>query len=164
MKIESGSAHSAIGLRDHKNTVEATKESGSNSFSNILAEQSQGSFESKGVSATLKEDEKLDFTNMTPSKLHETVGWLTQTGQMDLDESSALVGMMSSSSPLSRVNYDGLPFDYSDTPVDFFEKIQSSINGARSRNEQSSVEGLERAAIALSRFQGFTPPSVDVSV
>lgn len=164
MKVDSGFAHSVIGLRGQRSTVEATKESTSDSFSKILAEQSQRSSESKGESANLKEDDKLDFTNMTPSKLHETVGWLTRTGQMDLDESSALVGMMSSSSPLSKVNYDGLPFDYSDSPVNFFEKIQNSISGARSRNEQSSVEGLQRAATALSRFQGYTPPGVDVSV
>lgn len=164
MKIDNGSAHSVIGLRGQKSTFEETKDSIFDSFSQILAEQSQRSFESNGADANLKEGDKIDFTNMTPRKLYETVGWLTRTGQMDLDESCALIGMMSSSSPLLKVNYDGLPFDYSDSPVNFFEKIQSSISGARSRNERSTVEGLQRAATALSLFQGYTPPSVDFTV
>lgn len=164
MNIQNGVAQSAIGLRDAVNAVEATKEDTRNAFSKVLAEQIPKPVDSKSVNANVEEGEKLDFTNMTPRTLHETVGWLTRTGQMDLDESSALVGMMNPSSPLSKVNYDGLPIDAGDTPVNFFEKIQNSIRGARARSEQSSVEGLQRAERALSRLQGYTPPRVNVPV
>lgn len=164
MRIQSEAGYSSIALRDYQNAGEVKMENGHVSFSTVFSEQTHQAMKSKDSTENAKDDEKLDFTHMTPSKLHETVGWLTRTGQMDLDESSALVGMMNPSSPLLKVNYDGLPLDYSETPVDFIEKVKNSIDAARLRNEQSSVEGLQRAALALSRFQGSAPPRVDFSV
>ena len=95
---------------------------------------------------------RYDFADMTPKDLLETMNGLIRDGQMDLDETTALVGMIPS--PLSRVDYDGTMPAAFDQPCDFFEKIEQGIAAATSRNDRQSVESLRRAADALARFQG----------
>ncbi|MBK1641617.1 hypothetical protein CKO12_06935 [Chromatium okenii] len=94
--------------------------------------------------------EKYDFSNMTPIKFRETINVLISRGQMDLDETTPLIGMMPF--PLSKVNCDGtLPAGF-DQPVDFLAKIQYAIKETLSRNDRQGAEGLRIAGNALLRF------------
>jgi hypothetical protein len=62
------------------------------------------------------------------------------------------------------VNYDGLPAEYSDVAVNFFEIINEKIEGALSRNEKDTAAGLKRASDILSKFQGYTSRKIDEMV
>ncbi|GKW10020.1 MULTISPECIES: hypothetical protein [Pectobacterium] len=121
------------------------------SFAAILAGKTQEASVNR-TSGSISEVKKYDFTNMTPQELNETVNSLIQNGQMDLDESSSLLGFMAPTA-LSKVVYDGTAPASPRQPMNVFSKIQEGIDGALSRNEKASAEGLQRAADALLRFQ-----------
>jgi hypothetical protein len=70
------------------------------SFAENLAKYSD--IRGDGKEEKIGSSEKLDFTKMTAHKLHESIGHLIRSGQVDLDESTSLVGMMSPSSPLAN--------------------------------------------------------------
>ena len=152
MKIDRGTGDLFVHRTQAVNL--ATRTDSSASFAAALAGKTQ---EATGntSSAPATQVEKYDFSNMTPQALHETVSALIQSGQMNLDETSSLLGMMPS--PLSNFglpNYDGKAPAASYQTVNFFAKIQEGIEGALSRNEKQSAESLQRAANALLRFQG----------
>ncbi|MBE5204452.1 hypothetical protein IG612_17925 [Pectobacterium sp. FL60-S17] len=149
MKIETGEN----GLFAHRASIaNSTAQVGNQaSFAAVLAEKTQEtSANNAATSAT--QVKKYDFTNMTPQALTEAVNSLIQSGQMDLDESSSLLGFMAPTA-LSKVVYDGTAPVSSHQPMNVFSKIQEGIDGALSRNERASAEGLQRAADALLRFQ-----------
>jgi hypothetical protein len=103
--------------------------------------------------ATQSSGDKFDFTSMTPTALHETVGSLIRSGKLDLDETTGLVGMMNPSSPLNRVNYDGLPAAASNAPVNVLDQLQDGIAAALARNEIDTARSLQLASQALARYQ-----------
>lgn len=105
-----------------------------------------------GVESTVGESDKFDFTHITANELHKTVGGLIRSGQMDLGESSSLLGFMGAS-PLDKVSYDGSAPAQGDEPFNAFQRIQDAIEGVLSRNEVQSAEGLQTAYDALARFQ-----------
>lgn len=129
----------------------AGEQAGGASFAAIMAEKLQavGGNSTSGPAASV---EKYDFTNMTPKALQETVNSLISKGQLDLDDTTSLLGMMPGTA-LSKVNYDGTAPTGADTPMNVFSKIQSALEGALSRNETDSAAGLRRAAQALAKFQ-----------
>lgn len=90
-----------------------------------------------------------DFHHITPTQLRDTVNELIVSGQMDLDETSSLLGFMPS--PLAAV--EGTVYVHDDAPIDVFAKIQAAIEGALSRFEWRSADGLRAAAAALQRHQ-----------
>lgn len=94
-----------------------------------------------------------DFTNVTAKQLHEKVGSLIQSGQMDLGDSSSLLGFMGGS-PLDMVNYDGTSPGLGAAPFNAFTRIQEAIAGVLSRNEKESAESLQKAYNALAQLQG----------
>lgn len=149
MKIETGEN----GLFAHRASIaNPTAQAGNQaSFAAVLAEKTQ-EVSANNASSSATQVKKYDFTNMTPQALTEAVNSLIQSGQMDLDESSSLLGFMAPTA-LSKVVYDGTAPASSHQPMNVFSKIQEGIDGALSRNEKSSAEGLQRAADALLRFQ-----------
>ena len=150
MKIDNAASY--LFAQRAQGTNAAARADGAASFAATLAEKTQAA-SSNGASTPAAQFEKFDFTNMTPKALHETVNSLIRSGQMDLDESSSLLGFMAPSA-LSKVSYDGNAPASSNQSMNVFSKIQEGIEGALSRNEQKNVESLQRAADALLRFQG----------
>ncbi|QHP54806.1 hypothetical protein EH203_13705 [Pectobacterium carotovorum subsp. carotovorum] len=151
MKIETGEN----GLFAHRASIaNSTARTGNQaSFAAVLAGKTQEvSANNASTSTSATQIKKYDFTNMTPQALTEAVNSLIQSGQMDLDESSSLLGFMAPTA-LSKVVYDGTAPASSRQPMNVFSKIQEGIDGALSRNERSSAENLQRAADALLRFQ-----------
>lgn len=151
MKVETG----ATNLFNHPNMqTQAGKNAGqATSFASILAEKLQATT-GKDISAkanTSDTSKQYDFTHISRNELLETVNGLIKSGDLTLDDTTSLLGMMGSS-PLLKVNYDGKALEGGDTPMNVFARIQDGIDGARSRNETGSVAGLQRAAEALTRF------------
>lgn len=97
--------------------------------------------------------DKFDFTNMTPTALHDTVGSLIRSGKLDLDETTGLVGMMNPSSPLNKVSYDGLPAAVAHAPINVLDQLQDGIAAALARNETDTARSLQLARQALARYQ-----------
>ncbi|MEQ9945600.1 hypothetical protein [Pectobacterium aroidearum] len=149
MKIETGEN----GLFAHRASIaNSTAQAGNQaSFAAVLAEKTQET-SANNAATSAAQIQKYDFTNMTPQALTEAVNSLIQSGQMDLDESSPLLGLMAPTA-LSKVVYDGTAPASSLQPMNVFSKIQEGIDGALSRNERASAEGLQRAADVLLRFQ-----------
>lgn len=105
------------------------------------------------VSGDEERSDQYDFTKVTAKQLHEQVNSLIKSGQMDLDESSSLLGFMGGS-PLDKVSYDGTAPTSGTDPFNAFTRIQDAITGVLSRNEKESAEGLQKAYDALARLQG----------
>lgn len=152
MKVETG----ATNLFSSQSTQTQANRSGgqANSFASILAEKLQTAA-GKSASATTGDSDvskKYDFSHMSRNELLETVNGLIHSGDLTLDDTTSLLGFMGSS-PLLKVDYDGLPLENGDVPMNVFEHIKASMEGARSRNETGSVEGLQRALDALMKFQ-----------
>lgn len=141
MKIDTSVQNSVMSL---KNAAIKTGAESLQNFSEALKAQASGGEE---------RSEQYDFTKITAKQLHEKVGGLIRNGQMDLDESSSLLGFMGSS-PLDKVNYDGSAPNTGTDPFNAFTRIQDAIAAVLSRNETKSAEGLQKAYDALTRFQG----------
>lgn len=152
MKVETGATNL---FSSQRTQTHANKSDGqSNAFANILAEKMQAA-PGKSASATAGDSDvgkQYDFTHMSRNELLEKVNGLIQSGDLTLDDTTSLLGFMGSS-PLLKVDYDGLPLENGDVPMNVFEQIKASMEGARSRNETDSVEGLQRALDALMKFQ-----------
>lgn len=152
MKVENGVSHFFESARTSPQAGKSANPS--NAFAAILGEKLQaaaGNTASASPVAT-HDAKQYDFTHMSRNELLETVNGLIRSGDLTLDETSPLLGMMGSS-PLLKVNYDGKPLENGDAPTNVFARIQEGIEGARSRNETASVARLERAAEALMKFQ-----------
>ena len=152
MKIDTGASALFNTQRTAANTGKSADSS--TSFASIMAEQLQAPAGSSvsGTTSESGEPRKYDFTRMSPDQLLKTVNGLIQSGDLTLDDTGSLLGMMGSS-PLDKVNYDGLPMEGGDIPFNVFARIQDAIDGARSRNESNSVASLQQAAKALMAFQ-----------
>ncbi len=146
MNIDNNVIHALINrAQSTKSSVRADE---SASFATALAENTQEA----NRNTTVKPLEKYDFSNMTPIEFRDTINELISAGQLTLDNTSPLLGMMPS--PLSKVHFDGAMPASAYQAVNFFAKIQEGIDGALSRNEKKSAEGLHQAANALRRIQG----------
>jgi hypothetical protein len=121
------------------------------SFVTVLAGKTKGD-SGNSCSVSAAKTETYDFSNITPKALRETVNGLIRSGQLNLDETSSLLGMMAP----TQIGTDGSFTTTSDSPVDVFAKIQAGIEGALSRNDIQIEEYLQRAADALLRYQGQT--------
>lgn len=91
-----------------------------------------------------------DFTNISPRQMLETINHLITSGQVSLDETSALVPMMGA-------GVAGVPLNAAidpDAPMNFVERVEQSIAFARfTHNEQGIVYG-NKALDVIARFQG----------
>lgn len=152
MKIESGAgyllASRNIQARSPTGSVEKT------SFAAVLATKAPTVTGAGSVQAAedVKDVKSLDFSNMTPRDALKVVNKLVLSGQMTLDESSSLLGIIPS--PLSKVMYDGLIPESFNQPCNLFEKLQAGLEGAVSRHETASAANMQRGIDALMRFQG----------
>lgn len=79
---------------------------------------------------------------------------------MDLDESSALIGLMPAS--LDGAPLNGGPEAW-DRPIDVFARLSDGIGFALADDDEAAARFYRSAVTALERFQG-RPVSVDVTV
>lgn len=131
----------ALSTAQHSSAPVRNAAPAASSFTDVMAQTAQSA------------SDKFDFTNMTPTALHDTVGSLIRSGKLDLDETTGLVGMMNPTSPLNKVNYDGLPASSSNAPINVLDRLQDGIAAALARNETDTARSLQLARQALARYQ-----------
>jgi len=101
---------------------------------------------------------RYDFSNVSPGELREAVNRLIRSGDLDLHETSSLLGIMAP--PEARLRVDGTPLAKAEgeqidaTPIDVFAKLREGIAGARWRHDDASEAALAQAMAALQRVQG----------
>ena len=147
MKIESAASYQNIAQRTQLRSSAA-----SDSFANFVAQDTKGASAAPEKIQSGKV-ETYDFTHMTASELHDAMGSLIRSGKMDLDQSSSLLGLTSSLSPLSKVSYDGTA-PYSNVPMNVFDSLQKNFDAQMSRNEVVSAGYTKKAIDALTNLQG----------
>lgn len=108
---------------------------------------------------------RYDFSNMTPAQMREAVNRLIRSGDLSLDETGSLLGIMAP--PSARWKVDGTPLSAAEgeridnTPVNAFARLRDGIAGARWRNDSAGEAALSKTLAALQRVQG-TVSSVDI--
>lgn len=97
-----------------------------------------------------KDGSGIDFTNITPERMLQTVNDLIKRGQMSLDESSSLLGFMS---PFSLTTSGELkPMEQ--RPVDVIAGVKKLIEYNQSVDNKPGVYYGTLALNALQRLQG----------
>ena len=96
---------------------------------------------------------KYDFTQITPQQLRDAMSELGRAGHLDLDASGSLLIWAMRDSPMTKVDYDGLPGEGSDRPMNVMEGLQRSINFALSMGNQPSAAASQRTLDLLNGFQ-----------
>ncbi|OMP69641.1 hypothetical protein BV900_23990 [Agrobacterium tumefaciens] len=88
---------------------------------------------------------------MTREQMRTTMNDLIGSGEMSLDESSALVPM-AGPSQLNSVS-GAQDAQYDAASIDFLALLQCAISGAQSRNDQQGAQGYMDSLAALQRYQ-----------
>ncbi|NPE58570.1 hypothetical protein HLB27_13525 [Dickeya dadantii] len=156
MKINSEEYNLLVNQRSQAdNATRRTEET--SAFAALLAANINASSPtSQPVTASSAQADTYDFTRMTPTALHESVNRLIRSGQLDLDQTTPLVGMMGSTE-LSNAGVMGTSaLTYSEQPMNVFNNLQQNMAVALSRNDSQSADGLQRTIDALRRLQGQT--------
>lgn len=90
---------------------------------------------------------QLDFSHMTPAAMLDTMNSLIKSGQMSLDESSSLIGVL-------PIRIDGSDSGEWNQPMDFFDALkQQKAYNDYSHNDSGSYYS-QLALNALTRLQG----------
>ncbi|ANE77329.1 hypothetical protein [Dickeya solani] len=159
MKIDSEEYNLLVNQRSQANNATRRKEDTSPFAALLAANISASSPTSQSTTAPSTQAETYDFTRMTPTTLHESVNRLVRSGQLDLDQTTPLVGMMGSTD-LSNAGVMGTTsLAYSEQPMNVFNQLQENMAVALSRNDSQSADGLQRTIDALRRLQGQTVTS-----
>ncbi|MEI7377005.1 hypothetical protein [Dickeya chrysanthemi] len=153
MKIDTGENSLLVNQRSQVNNAIHRKEETS-AFAALLA--ANISALSPTSQSTTAQPEAYDFTRITPTALHESVGRLIRSGQLDLDQTTPLVGMMGSTelANASAVGTSSLGYSNSEQPMNVFNNLQQNMAVALSRNDRQSADDLQRTLDALRLLQG----------
>ncbi|NPE49909.1 hypothetical protein E0I03_01515 [Dickeya dadantii] len=156
MKINSEEYNLLVNQRSQADNATRRTEETSAFAALLTANINASSPTSQPVTASSAQADTYDFTRMTPTALHESVNRLIRSGQLDLDQTTPLVGMMGSTE-LSNVGVMGTSaLTYSEQPMNVFNNLQQNMTVALSRNDSQSADGLQRTIDALRRLQGQT--------
>ena len=148
MRVESGT--------NYLNTNQQTQISNNKAsapFSGFMVQETKDTAATPSAKAESSKVDTYDFTSMTPIDIHEAMSKLIRSGQMDLDQSTAMLGLTSSLSPLSRVDYDGTA-PYSAAPINVFAALQKNFDAQMSRSEIVAAGYTKKAIDALNSLQG----------
>ena len=115
---------------------------GETADSGKTTQSSQTSQNSSGVAQT-------DFTKMTNQQMRDWINGQIRSGKMTLDESSSLIGLTMDSPVGSNALSSG-----NSNSINFLQKIQDGLDGAKSRNDVASQQTLETAMGLLQKHQG----------
>jgi hypothetical protein len=119
------------------------------------ADRSTTSF-SAALTATQADSTKhADFTNMTRQGMRDWVNTQIRSGETSLDDSSPFMAMTMKIPVGGGIGGD-LPAESDGTRYDFTQKVRDGIQGALSRNDETSVKMLESAMKLIQSYQGQT--------
>lgn len=92
-----------------------------------------------------------DVTDLTRNQMRSTTNDLIRSGNMSLEESSAVVPM---AGPSAATSVSGTPdATYDAAPLDVLKTLQRAITGAQSRNDQKGAQAYADSLNALERYQ-----------
>lgn len=117
------------------------------------ADRSATSF-SAALAATQTESTKqADFTDMTRQDMRDWVNTQIRSGEMSLDDSRPFMAM-TMKIPVGGGQGGELPAESDGTRYDFTQKVRDGIQGALSRNDETSLKMLESAMQIIQRHHG----------
>ena len=121
------------------------------------ADRSAATSVSAALTATQADSTKqTDFTSMTRQEMRDWVNTQIRSGEMSLDDSQPFMAMN------MKIPVGGeLAAESDGTRYDFTQKVRDGIQGALSRNDETTLKMLEFAMQIIQRYQGQTI-SVDV--
>ncbi|ACZ76965.1 conserved hypothetical protein [Dickeya parazeae Ech586] len=153
MKIDTGEYSLLANQRSQINNATHRKEDVS-AFAALLA--ANMSSVSPTSQSTTVQTEAYDFTHITPTALHESVNRLIRSGQLDLDQTTPLVGMMASTelSTAGGLGASSLGYSNAEQPMNVFNRLQQNMAVALSLNDRQSADNLQGTIDALRRLQG----------
>ncbi|QIZ47262.1 hypothetical protein [Dickeya zeae] len=153
MKIDTGEYSLLANQRSQVNNATHRKEDVS-AFAALLATNTSSL--SPTSKSTTVQTEAYDFTHITPTALHESVNRLIRSGQLDLDQTTPLVGMMASTELSTAGGLGGASLGYSNSeqPMNVFNRLQQNMAAALSLNDRQSADNLQSTIDALRRLQG----------
>lgn len=98
---------------------------------------------------------QVDFSNMTRQEMRDWVNGQIRSGEMSLDDSRPFMAMTMKIPIAGGTNIE-LPTDDDSESIDFTQRINDGIEGALSRNDQTTLKMLESAMQIMKRNQGQT--------
>ena len=132
MKVSLDNHHSYTNNNPRKNSVDNEK------FSNTLATAGK----------THTETKRADFTNMPSMEMFNWMNSQIKNGEISLDESFPFLAMT------IRIPVNGHASELSHEKINVIERISNGMAGARSKNDEKTLEILERTMTIMQRFQG----------
>ncbi|WP_010460274.1 hypothetical protein [Acidovorax radicis] len=137
MRVDAGTSYIHTGQRLQASAADHS----ATSFSAALAEtQKEGTMQA-------------DFTNMTRQDMRDWVNTQIRSGEMSLDDSRPFMAM-TMKIPVGGGQGGELPAESDGTRYDFTQKVRDGIQGAHSRNDETSLKMLESAMQIIQRHQG----------
>ncbi|HHR9696954.1 TPA: hypothetical protein ACTANZ_004617 [Salmonella enterica subsp. enterica serovar Mbandaka] len=120
------------------------------------ADRSAGASFSAALTATQADSTKqADFTSMTRLEMREWVNTQIRSGEMSLDDSRPFMAM-TMKMPVGGGLGGELAAESDGTRYDFTQKVRDGIQGALSRNDETTLKMLESAMSIMQRQQGQT--------
>lgn len=136
MKISPDNHHSYTNNNSKKHTVE------NENFSSTLATAITT------AKKTHTETKRTDFTTMSSMEMFNWMNSQIENGEISLEESFSFLAMT------IRIPVDGHISELSHEKINFIEKISNGMVEARSKNNEKTLETLERTMAIMQRFQG----------
>lgn len=96
-----------------------------------------------------------DFTSMTRQGMRDWVNTQVRSGEMSLDDSRPFMAM-TMKIPVSGGMGGELAAESDGTRYDFTQKVRDGIEGALSRNDETTLKMLQSAMSIMQRQQGQT--------
>ncbi|MEI8170487.1 MAG: hypothetical protein WCG50_12475 [Rhodoferax sp.] len=119
------------------------------------ADRSATSFSAALTTTQTDSTKQADFSNMTRHDMRDWVNTQIRSGEMSLDDSRPFMAM-TMKIPVGGGLGGELPAESDGTRYDFTQKVRDGIQGALSRNDETSVKILESAMKIIQRYQGQT--------
>lgn len=137
-------AYSSRNPQTNPSSSATTNRNGTTSFASTLttATASTTKVDKTGVKQT-------DFTSMTRKELRDWVNGQIRSGEMSLDDSRPFMAMT------MKIPVSGgeLPAADDSEHIDFTQRVRSGIEGALSRNDQTTLKMLKSALQIMSQTQ-----------
>jgi hypothetical protein len=95
----------------------------------------------------------VDFTSMTRQEMRDWVNAQIRSGEMSLDDSRPFMAM-TMKIPVNGGSGGELPAQSDGTRHDFTQRARDGIQGALSRNDETTLKMLESAMSIMQRQQG----------
>lgn len=124
-------------------------------YSSRNSQTSQASVAASSAKVDTVGAKQVDFSNMTRQEMRDWVNGQISSGEMSLDDSRSFMAM-TMKIPVAGVTNVELPVADDSESIDFTQRVNDGIEGALSRNDQTTLKMLESAMQIMKRNQGQT--------